>query len=79
MVVGSPNVSMLSTTPLAPSPSRDTQKATYEWVNTGEDRVQSQPKRRQPADEEPPEDKQRPRCTLTKHHTNLPKLKFSFA
>ena len=66
---------MHSATPLPP-PTRDPWKATHDWVSKAEDRVQSQPKRKRPrpgvvfdTDEDAPEDKQRPRRTLTKHRS----------
>lgn len=75
-VVGSPNASMHSSTPLPPPPSRDTLKATNDWIRNAEDRVRSQPKRRRPppgvvivADDDAPEDKQRLRRTVTKHRS----------
>lgn len=67
---------MRSSTPLPPPPTRDVRKATKDWVSKGEDRAQSQPKRKRPrpgvvfdTDEDVPEDKQRPRRMLTKHRS----------
>jgi hypothetical protein len=67
---------MLSAIPLPPPPSRDTRKATHEWISKAEDRVQSQPQRKRPrpgvvfdTDEDDAEDKQRPKRTLTKHRS----------
>ncbi len=74
-VVGSPTASIHSNAVIPLPPIRDSRQATNEWLINEEDYAQSRPKgRRRPgvvivADEDAPEDRQRPRRMPTKYRS----------